>query len=116
MVSKSSDGFGSPKESTEWLSLISKGVSSGFNNRHERGILLRTQAALPFEAPKHVVWVIDFSKNIPSGKNRGDGRCGRVPVRRDPSPLHQNNMTPWLESYCFIDEEREIATKSVLFS
>lgn len=79
-------GFGSPKESTEWLSLISKGVSSGFSNRHERGILLRTQAALPFEAPKHVVWVIDFSKNIPSGKNRGGGRCGRVPVRRDPSP------------------------------
>lgn len=61
-------GFGSPKESTEWLSLESKGVSSGFRNRHERGILLWTQAALPFEAPKHVVWVIDFSKNIPSGK------------------------------------------------
>jgi len=33
-----------------------------------------------------------------------------------PLPLHQNNMTPWLESYYFIDEEREIATKSVLFS
>lgn len=33
-----------------------------------------------------------------------------------PLPLHQNNMTPWLESYYFIDEEREIATKSVFFS
>ena len=33
-----------------------------------------------------------------------------------PLPLHQSDMTPWLESYCFIDEEREIATKSILFS
>lgn len=33
-----------------------------------------------------------------------------------PLPLHQNNMTPRLESYYFVDEEREIATKSVLFS
>jgi hypothetical protein len=33
-----------------------------------------------------------------------------------PLPLHQNDMTPWFESYHFIDEEREIATKSVLFS
>lgn len=31
-----------------------------------------------------------------------------------PLPLHQNNMTPWFKSYYFIDEEREIATKSVL--
>ena len=31
-----------------------------------------------------------------------------------PLPLHQNDMTPWFESYHFIDEEREIATKSIL--
>jgi hypothetical protein len=33
-----------------------------------------------------------------------------------PLPLLQNDMAPWLGSYHFIDEEREIATKSVLFS
>lgn len=33
-----------------------------------------------------------------------------------PLPPHQNNMTPWFKSYYFVDEEREIATKSVLFS
>lgn len=33
-----------------------------------------------------------------------------------PLPLRQNDMTPWFKSYHFIDEEREIAMKPVLFS